>query len=199
MSGSFPPRSATFVAQAAALLALATLVAAGSAGAQHQLDPVHVVGRKVAKANALHQAALAMNTDPRHYREVADMHLHSAYLRDPTDAQAASCLTLAGNLLYFAGDLPQAQKALEEAGTRAETNGDLVTSANAYIDAGLVARARREGAEAEELGERAEKLAASPMVTDEQRAAITRRIERAGSARTADAASALLRAAMRAP
>ncbi|MFL5577088.1 MAG: hypothetical protein ACJ79S_14080 [Gemmatimonadaceae bacterium] len=192
---SFPPRHSLSGVTLAA--ALATVGAAAPARAQHQLDPVHVVGRQAAKANALHEAAVAANTDPRHYRKVADMHLHSAYLRTAADAQAPACLSLAGNLLYFAGDLDAAQRALEESADRSETRGDVAASANALIDAGLVARARRQGADAEALGARAEKLAASPLMTAEQRTAITRRLERASAARTADASDALLRAAMR--
>jgi hypothetical protein len=195
------PRSARSprpAALAAALAALATLAAA-PLHAQHQLEPVNVVARNAAKANAIHEAALAASSDPRHYRSVAFMHLHSADLRERSDAQGATCLTLAGNLLYFSGDLAEAQEAFEDAGGRAEARGDAATSANAYIDAAVTARARRDGGVAEELGARAERLARSPSLTPEQRAGILSRIERVGEVRTADAAAAELRAAMRAP
>ena len=155
-----------------------------SAAAQQPLRPVHVIAANAA-ADSLHRAALGLADYPRRYEKAARMHLRSASMRGPTDAQAVECLEMAGLLFYFTGDLEDSQQALTAEGDRALARGDVVSAAKAFVDAGLVARERLRPDDVTTLGERAEVLASSPLLTAEQRRAITSRIEHVERARSA--------------
>lgn len=171
------------------LVAVAVVAAAlpplpRSAAAQQPLRPVHVIGANAA-ADSLHRAALRLADYPRRYDKAARMHLRSARMRGPTDGQAVECLATAGLLFYFAGDLEGSQKSLTSAGDRALARGDVVSAAKAFVDAGIVARERLRPDDVTTLGERAEVLASSPLLSEEQRLAITSRIEHVDGARSA--------------
>jgi len=179
---------------AAILTSVATLPA--TATAQQPLQPVNVVVGANAAADSLHSAALRLNDSPRRYRRAAAMHERSAAMRDAADPQAARCLVEAGRLRYYAGDRMGAREAFTEAAERAQALGDVVGAANAYVYAGLMAQYMGQHAEATALGQRAELLASSPLLSASQRVAITSLMARAGTTRTASLTRGTLDAAM---
>ena len=188
-------RSTQLLAAAAMVASAATLPAAASG--QQPLQPVNVVVATNAAADSLHRAALRLHDSPRRYRRAAAMHERSAAMRSASDLQGVRCLAEAGRLRYYAGDRMGAREAFTQSAERAQAIGDVVDAANSYVYAGLMAQYMGRQDEATALGERAELLASSPLLTESQRSAITVLMARPSTTtRTASLPRATLDAAM---
>ena len=152
--------------------ALAQQSAPGVQGAQATADPD--------RAATLRAAAESMMTERSHYREAADLLKEASALTPVEDGARADDLHLAASLLFYAGAIGTAQDIMVQAADAALARGDILVAANALVDAGWLASQRHGAADARTLAFRALHLAASPLLSDDQRDAIRKRVVLAG-------------------
>jgi hypothetical protein len=127
------------------------------------------------RAAELHQQAMEAGSGGK-WRRAATLHKRAAALHSADDPRGTRCLELAANFSYFDGDRASARRLLETAADQALARGDLATAADAYLKAGLVARDLGDGAGEVAHARRAKLLAASPLLSEAQRADINARI-----------------------
>jgi hypothetical protein len=127
------------------------------------------------RAAELHQQAMDAGSVGK-WRRAAALHKRAAALHSAEDPRGARCLELAANFAYYGGDRPSARVLLETAADQALARGDLATAADAYLKAGLVARDLGDRPGEAAHARRAKLLAASPLLSEAQRAGITARI-----------------------
>jgi hypothetical protein len=163
------------IALAAATLSVAVAVPA-AARAQSTLAPITVTASQAAEANALDERALRFYGTPKKWRKAAWMHEQAAELRALSDPKAYRSWVMAAHIYYAARANGLAYEAMAKAAERAAALGDVVNAANAYVDAGLMAAEAGRGEEIPEIARRAVALSNSPMLSDEQRASIVKRI-----------------------
>jgi hypothetical protein len=167
--------TASMWARLLSVAAVAAVVSAPSvARAQQTLDSVTVLAQR--RAEDLYQKAVALQGEPRTWRQAAYLHQMSAALRTAEDPKGDESLRLGAHLMYHLGDRQAARSMMERAASRAQARGDVVQAANGYVDAAHVALEQRSAGQAGELGRRAMTLASSPLITAAQRADIVRRI-----------------------
>ena len=162
---------------AAAIAGVAvSLALPATASAQMRLDPVRVTASRVAEANALSDKALSFYSTPSKYKYAATLHLRAASLRAPSDAKGYEDLNMAAHLFRAAGAVWNAREAMEKAAAHAAARGDVVAAAKSYVDAGFLAIEERRTDRVPALAMKAELLAKSPLISDEQRASIMNRV-----------------------
>jgi hypothetical protein len=127
-------------------------------------------------ADELEERAGKLLDQPIRYAEAARLYQQAATLRAPGDARSIESLTKAAHLFHYANRLLDARKAMELAATRALADGDLVRASQATVEAALFAHKQGKQLHAQRLGRTAQKLAASPLISDEQRATILGRL-----------------------
>ena len=163
-------------------LAGAVALAALSAGvpaalhAQRALAPIRVTGERLAEADRLDSLAEALHSTPRQWREAARLHERAAGLRSAADPRGVAGFRMAAHLYRAAGDLGRARSAMERAGELAASRGDVVTAANTYVDAGLLALENRRDDQVDAMARKAEAMAYSPLLSELQRATIMNRV-----------------------
>ena len=162
-------------ARALALLATAALALPAALGAQLR-DPVTVTAARAAEADALSAQAIALYSTPSKYKRAATLHVRAANRRAPGDPKGYEDLNMAGHLYYAAGAVWDAREAMERAAEHAAARGDVVAAAKCYVDAGYLAIEERRTDRVPALALKAELLAKSPLITDEQRATIMNRV-----------------------
>jgi len=153
------------------LLATIGLPAAGSA--QYRLP--NIVSAN--KADSLHDSAVQFAQTGR-WQEAARLYRRSAEFRAVEDPIGLQCLTDAAAVAYAAGDRSAARSDMAHAAERALARGDIRSAAMAYLDAAWIAQEQRKPDRVWDLGHRAELLAESPLLSENDRSAIQRRIER---------------------
>jgi len=161
----------------AAALALAAVPVAG-ADVHSGLGSIHhpVVKGDPERAAALRARASELMKDVSRYRKASDLLRQAAALTPVEDANRAHDLHVAANLLFFAGSIAEAQVVMADAADAALARGDVEDAANAFVDAGWLAAKHDQPAEARDLALRAVHLAASPLLSGEQRDRILRRV-----------------------
>jgi hypothetical protein len=165
----------------------AALAAPAAVRAQSTLAPVTVTASQAAEANSLDERAVALYSTPKKWRKAAWMHEEAADRRAITDARAYQSLIMAGHIYYAARANGLAYEAMARGAERAAQLGDVVTAANAYVDAGLMAAEANRGDEISDMARHAVALANSPLLSDEQRTAIVKRVGYSQVAALADA------------
>lgn len=158
--------------------AVVALMAAGLLVGDAQAQAVSVVGdeeARVEKAQALEVAAKEAAEVRAAFREASRMYRQAAEIRGD-QPEAAHSLMMAGALAYYVGSKGQAITDLTQAGELALAWGDVVTAAQAFLDASWVAAKEGRERDALELGRRAERLSASPLIQRQERGAILGRI-----------------------
>jgi len=154
----------------------AALASPAAVRAQSTLAPVNVTASQAAEANSLDERAVALYSRPNKWRKAAWLHEEAADRRAITDARAYHSLIMAGHIYYAARANGLAFEAMARGAERAAQIGDVVTAANAYVDAGLMAAEANRGEEIQEMARHAVALANSPLLSDEQRQAIVKRV-----------------------
>jgi DNA-binding PucR family transcriptional regulator len=125
----------------------------------------------------LHQQAIDLYEFPERWGEAADLHRKAAENLTKNDAGQFFGYSRAALLYFYAGDLAAARRSMEDAAQVAEATGDILTAANAFVDAAFIAVAEDyDGKRREFVGE-ARELVDSPVLRDEDRAEILARIE----------------------
>jgi hypothetical protein len=159
----------------AVLAVMFTVGAAPAAGITHTSKP-DVRATDVERADALYAEAEALLSQPRQWRRAVRLFERSAELRPASDPAGYAALQLAGQLRASFRDYNGARATLERAGDHALARGAVLDAARAYIDAAYAASHARQNGDAHALLGRAALLAESPLLTDEQRFLITRRL-----------------------
>jgi hypothetical protein len=158
---------------ATVMMLLATAGLPGVAAAQYRLPTIV----STVKADSLHQAAVALANTGR-WRDAARLYRRSADFRAAEDSVGSRCLTEAAALAYAAGDRTGARSDMANAADRDLARGDISEAAQAYLDAAWIAQEQNKPSQVWEFGHRAEILAGSPLLSESDRGAILRRIER---------------------
>ena len=161
--------------------AVTALVAANMAVAQerptYELPAIEV---EVLQTD-LHQQAIDLNEIPERWGEAADLHREAAENLPKNDAGQFFGYSRAALLYFYAGELPEARRSMEDAAEVAEATGDLLTAAHAYVDAAFIAIAEDyDGMEREFVAD-ARSVAASEVLTEAERESVEIRIEGAPS------------------
>ena len=157
-----------------------------AAAAQRRLEPVRVTAEALARADSYHDKATALDGSLGAYKKIAHLHERSAELREVTDPKVFECTRTAALLRYYAGDRRRGADGLERAATLAADRGDVLNAANAFVDAAIVARELRQPSRMAALVERAELLASSPLLSDNQRLMLRDRLGRGGEVAALD-------------
>lgn len=159
-------------------VAAAMMTAPVQAAERMDVDMVEAVKPvpDVDRARELRTQAEALFSQPRQWKKAIRLLEESAQLREADDREATVCLALAGRLRNALGDHAGARQTLEKAGDRALARGSVLEAAHAYLDAASVALKEQNGMAAQSLVKRAILLVESPLLTDEQRETVTRRV-----------------------
>jgi tetratricopeptide (TPR) repeat protein len=128
-------------------------------------DVTRVVPDRAARLRA---EAEQMYSQPREWRRAAQLLEQSAQLRDARDAEAYSCLLMAGRLYSAVADHRASRRSYEKAAEQALSRGAVLDAAHAYLDAAHAAANAKQPEAARALIERASLLAASPMLSAQQ-------------------------------
>ena len=156
-----------------ALVLFATLGLPAAVQAQHRLPTIV----STVKADSLREVAVEMRMAGR-YRDAARLYRRAAEFRAAEDSVGSQCLTEAAALAYAAGDRSAARTDLAHAAERSLARGDIRSAALSYLDAAWIAQEQEKPSQVWEFGHRAEILAASPLLSESDRGAILRRIDR---------------------
>ncbi|HYF40000.1 MAG TPA: hypothetical protein VD930_09945 [Gemmatimonadales bacterium] len=155
------------------LVLVATAALPGTAEAQYRLPTIV----SSVKADSLYEAAVKLRNEGR-YRDAARLYRRSAEFRAADDPLGSECLSEAAAVAYAGGDHSGARNDMARAAERSLARGDLRAAALAYLDAAWIAQEQKKVGQVWEFGHRAEILAASPLLSETDRGAILRRIER---------------------
>jgi hypothetical protein len=155
-----------------ALILVMTLVMAAPIVAQNGTETP-----REARANALQDSAAALHDQPIRYSDAARMYRESAALRSWTDARAVEALASAAHLYNYANRLSDARRMMEQAAQRALARGDVVRASQANLDAAFFAHKQGKTVEVDRLGLAAMRLVDSPLISEEQREVIRKRIK----------------------
>jgi hypothetical protein len=125
----------------------------------------------------LNQRAMELYETPARWEEAAKLHVAAARHLDANDAGQFFGYQRGGLLYFYVGDFADARKNLERAAEVADATGDLVTAANAWVDAAFAAIAEGYAGKKREFVRNARALADSDLMTAEERDAVVRRID----------------------
>ncbi len=145
--------------------------------AQTELAMAARVGGPIEKAVELEQKAQALYNQPDRYADAARLHVRAAELRPVGDPMHIRDLAMAGRLFFYAGKKAEALDAMESGATAALSAGDILSAANAFVDASHLAAAVGRMQDAARLSERAKLLTNSPLLSAADRSYITRRLD----------------------
>jgi len=155
----------------------AVIVAAAPAAAQdrpsYELPAIEVAVMQ----NGLHQQAIALYEFPSQWKLAADLHKQAAESLPRNDAGQFFGFSRAALLYFYAGELSQSRRAMQDAAEVAEATGDDYVAANTFVDAAFIAIAEGFAGKKREFVRDAKRLAEAESVTPEERAEILERIE----------------------
>lgn len=154
-------------------------LAAQDAGRQRDIPtPRLATPTDLTEADALLAEAtrLEQTPDPSSWLRAASLHIRSAQHRPLGDERVFRCLFRAAQILRALGRVEAAQKTLEQSATHARLYGDIEREAEALMGAGWLAAKRRDTAAMNRLLSRAYLLTYSPVLPDELRQEVRRRV-----------------------
>ncbi len=127
--------------------------------------------------NSLHQQAMELYEFPERWMEAGDLHKQAAESLRKNAAGQYFGFSRAALLYFHAGEFDDARRSMEKAAHVAEATGDVLTAANAYVDAAFIAIAEGFAGKKREFVAEARDLAGSELLTLDQREQVIRRIE----------------------
>jgi hypothetical protein len=129
------------------------------------------------EADAIHQEAVALYTDPSRHGQAARLLRQECELRAPEDPATFRCLSMGARLFYYTGELLDARAMMEEAADNALQRGDVMAAARSYLEAASIALKQNRGEKkAAELIGKGRLLSSSPLLSDSQRGWIQAKI-----------------------
>lgn len=169
---------------ALALVAIAAVPAVAGAQSREMFELPAI--QVEAFQNPLHLAALELYETPARWEEAGELHEEAAKQLVKNDAGQFFGFSRAAALYLYAGETGRSRRAMEKAAEVAEATGDVLTAANAWVDAAFIAIAEGFAGKRREFVANARTLAASDLLPGDERAAILARID--GAPTTAVAA-----------
>ncbi|MGD8495198.1 MAG: hypothetical protein PVF05_03350 [Gemmatimonadales bacterium] len=167
---------------ATAALFIVTATAKAQEREMYELPALEVT----AFQSPLNRQAMELYETPSRWAEAAELHERAANVLPKNDAAAFFGFQRAAVLYFYAGESAHSRKSMERAAEVAEATGDVLTAANAWVDAAFLAIAEGYAGKKREFVRNAEALAGSELLSDADRASIQARIE--GSPTTAASA-----------
>jgi hypothetical protein len=131
----------------------------------------------VDRAAQLEEGASVAMGDRRVWSSAANMYREASDIRHPSDPVALADLRTAAAIYGTIGDYRRAREAILELADRATEYGEIVVAAHAFLDAAHVAVALKEGQDVLTFYERAQRLARSSHLTDEEQRWLVYRLE----------------------
>jgi hypothetical protein len=160
-----------------ASLAIVALSATMSTQVQAQTAFVSLdVPARPAAAAEMEQQASDLLLAGRGWERAAGLYSRAAELRGSDDLKGADNLRLAGYLQFYRGRSKAAVASLTRAGEAFLALGDVERAAETFIDGAWVANEAEMPLEAHDLSERGRLLTRSPLLQDEDRTALVRRL-----------------------
>jgi hypothetical protein len=150
-----------------------------SAEAQQRLSPVAVVALEEtehARADVLDERARALYSTPSKFREAAQLHYRAALIRG-NGPQAAASLRSAALAFSAAKRGSLATELMVKSAELSAMSGRVEESANAYIDAALLAVAEQRVDKVPVLLSRMHTVLSSPLLPEARRSKILERIQ----------------------
>ncbi len=147
------------------LIAAVAIVAAGVLP-QRVAAQLPTIGTPEATADAVRLEARA--TQANGLGAAARLRERAAELRAPGDPLGVSDLVIAASARFYSGEPTRARELYVRAAERALADGDITVAANSFLLAALVANEQRDPVTLV-LKARAERLTASPLLTEAQR------------------------------
>lgn len=157
-----------------------------AAGLTAMTQPARVVAQEFAfvrsepvdveRAEQLEAKAHALYHNTSKYADAAKLHEQAADLRGPADPMRVKDLQMAARLYHYSGREVKAQAVMERAAEEALASGDIITAANAYLDASHLAQYQKRTEDVVRLARKAEMLANSPLLGNQQRSSLQERI-----------------------
>jgi tetratricopeptide (TPR) repeat protein len=129
------------------------------------------------QAKSLRAQAIALYDDPSRAADIARLHLQELRHRAANDPEAIHALFLAAFFFKTAGRLGDATKAYEQAAERVLSAGDVMASAQAYLDAAFVAEQAGKPKATRRLATKALLLSDSPLLRADQQRWIRHQIQ----------------------
>lgn len=146
---------------------------------QQPLTPVEVEAERQrlvnARADTLDERARSLYAHPHRYIDAARLHRRAAAIRG-NDPRAVASFRSAAWLYSVAGMNGVAREMMESAADRAKTVGDVESAANTYIDAAFLAIADGREDQVPGLLSRMHTVMRSPLLPEDRRASILKRI-----------------------
>jgi hypothetical protein len=130
----------------------------------------------------LHQQAIDLYEVPERWGEAGDLHRQAAENLTKNDAGQFFGYSRAALLYFYAGELPEARRAMEDAAEVAAATGDVLTAANAFVDAAFIAVAEGYDGKRREFVLDARELLDSGVLSEADRELILSRIDGAPTA-----------------
>lgn len=125
----------------------------------------------------LQQRATALEADRQRWAEAARLHERAAELTARQDPSSYRSLVQAARLRYYTWRKQSAGVLFAKAGELALEWGDVISAAHALLDAAVISTEMRDDHRAHQLVQRARQLAASPLLSAQERASMLARIE----------------------
>ena len=168
-------RNATIRTGVLALVAIAAVPAVASAQDRemYELQAIQVE----ALQNPLHIAAMELYETPARWAEAGKLHETAARQLAKNDAGQFFGFSRAAALYLYSGETARSRRAMEKAASVAEATGDVVTAANAWVDAAFIAVAEGFAGKRREFVANARSLAEADEVSEADRDAILARID----------------------
>lgn len=149
-------------------VAVGFAVAVGAASGNAQT----VANKAVAEAVALENSAAAWLGTPEKWPTLAKNLERAAKLRGADDPRAVEDLLFSATVRLQLGQATRAQTQFVQAADWALAIGDVESAATGYVRAAIVAAQLKDAAGAQELRDKAVRLARSPLLNEDQRASI---------------------------
>ena len=156
--------------------ALASQAVPAQAWAQHAIGFAALASPE---AEELERQARALYDRPDEYGRAASLHLRAAEHRSAGDPMRTADLVQAARLYYYVGSKTKAFGIMRRAADEALSNGDVVSAAQALLDASSIAQELGRGEDVRTFAARAELLMKSPLVPDAERSRILTRLQQA--------------------
>ena len=168
-------RNGTIRTGALALVAIAAMPALANAQDREMFELPAI--QVEAFQNPLHVAAVELYETPARWEEAGELHEQAARQLVKNDAGQFFGFNRAAILYLYSGNPARSRKAMEKAASVAEATGDVLTAANAWVDAAFIAIVEGYAGKRREFVANARSLAESEELTAADRDAILARID----------------------
>ncbi len=174
--GTMTPRHALFFPVFPVILITVSALLVPERSEAQEVPTAHGPGSEAAlveSAELVHRAELLL-ASPKRSKQAARIFERAATLHHPEDPYALELLERAVAARWAGGDRRRARRTLEQLGERRLEGGDVVGASFAFYRVAIVASAEGDGERALRYLQKSYRLAASPLLSDEERSTMMR-------------------------